>query len=333
MSDTKFTYYSLSRLLSYNGVINMAVGARGLGKTYSAKRLAIRNAIGKGEEFVYVRRFKTELKHVGTFFNDIAAEFPDYEFRVTARTAAYRRRGDEEASWKTFGYFIALSSAATLKSVSYPKVTLMIFDEFIIETGSRRYLSGEVDTFLDLYSTIDRNDDRVRVLMLSNAVRSVNPYFVEWHLSPGKSFQKRGRGYIVCEIIDNDTFASQVSETRFGRFIRENSPEYAKYAIDNKFSDDTPALLGRKPPNAVSAGVVRTRVGVFSLWLKGREWWVQKRLPKDARRFAYAVRPDDGELLLERSSPMSQVLREAFKNGRMRFDCVESRENFWSVML
>lgn len=333
MSDTKFSYYSLDRLLSHGGIINMAVGARGLGKTYSAKRLAIRNAIRKGEEFVYLRRFKTELKHVSTFFNDIAAEFPEFEFRVTRRTAAFRRRGDEESPWRTIGYFIALSSAATLKSVSYPKVTTLIFDEFIIETGSRRYLPGEVDTFLDLYSTIDRNDDRVRVLMLSNAVRCVNPYFVEWHLNAGKRFQKRGRGYIVCEIIDNAEFASQVSATRFGRFIRENSPEYAKYAIDNAFSDDTPALLGRKPPDAVLAGIIRTRGGSFSVWVRERKYWVQKRLPKDARRWCYAVRPDDGETLLSRSHPYTEMMRAAFRNGRMRFDCVESREVFWSVML
>lgn len=331
MSD--LPYYSFDRLLSYGGVINMAVGARGLGKTYGAKRFVIRNAIRKGDEFVYVRRFKTELKHVSTFFNDISAEFPEFEFRVVGRTASYRRRGDEDAAWTTMGYFIALSSAATLKSVSYPKVTTMIFDEFIIETGSRRYLPGEVDTFLDLYSTIDRNQDRVRVLMLSNAVRSVNPYFVEWRLSPGKQFQRRGSGYVVCEIIDNKAFADRVSETRFGRFIRTASPEYAKYAVDNVFSDDTPALLGRKPPHARCAGIVRTRTGTVSVWIAERDYWVQKRLPKDGPRFAYGVRPDDGEVLLERSSPFSQVMRAAFKSGRMRFDSVESRENFWGVML
>lgn len=331
MSD--LPYYSFDRLLSYGGTINMAVGARGLGKTYGAKRLVIRNAVRKGEEFVYVRRFKTELKHVSTFFNDIAVEFPDYEFRVVGRTASYRRRGDEDAAWTTMGYFIALSSAATLKSVSYPKVTVMIFDEFIIETGNRRYLPGEVDTFLDLYSTIDRNQDRVRVLMLSNAVRSVNPYFVEWRLRPGKSFQRRGSGYVVCEIIDNESFADRVSETKFGRFIRTASPEYAKYAIDNEFADDTPALLGRKPPHARCAGIVRTRAGVFSVWVADRDYWVQKRLPKGGQWYAYAVRPNDGEVVLERSSPVSQVLRSAFKAGRMKFDCVESREKFWSVML
>lgn len=331
MSD--LPYYSFDRLLSYGGTINMAVGARGLGKTYGAKRLVIRNAIRKGEEFVYMRRFKTELKHVSTFFNDIAAEFPDYEFRVAGRVASYRRRGDEDAAWATMGYFIALSSAATLKSVSYPKVTVVIFDEFIIETGSRRYLPGEVDTFLDLYSTIDRNRDRVRVLMLSNAVRSVNPYFVEWHLRPGKTIQRRGCGYVVCEIIDNAAFADRVSETKFGKFIRASSPEYAKYAIDNEFADDTPALLGRKPPDAVVAGIIRTRVGVFSVWVKGREYWVQKRLPKSARRWCYAIRPDDGETLLTRSHPYTEMMRSAFRSGRMRFDCVESREMFWSVML
>ena len=40
----KFSYYSFNKILSYNAVINMVMGARGLGKTYGAKRMVIKNA-------------------------------------------------------------------------------------------------------------------------------------------------------------------------------------------------------------------------------------------------------------------------------------------------
>lgn len=332
MSNEK-TYYSLDRLLSYGAMFNIAVGARGLGKTYACKKRAIRRALDGGEEFVYLRRFQTELKHVSTFFNDIRGEFPEWEFSVAGRKAKARPAGSD-GEWTTIGYFLALTAGATLKSVSYPNVRTLIFDEFIIEEGTRHYLPAEVDTFLDLYSTIDRNNDQVKVFMLSNAVRCVNPYFVEWRIQTGKTFQRRGGGYLVCELIDNEAFAGEVSSTRFGKFIKETSPEYASYAIDNLFSDDTGDLLGRKPPEARLIATLRTRTGEVSLWHDDIMWYVQKKLPRDCNvRLAYKVRARDRERVQTKGEGYMAILVHAIKDGRVRFDSIESRETIWSVLL
>ena len=67
----KFSYYSYDKVLSYGATINMIMGARGLGKTYGAKRLAIRNAVNRGEKFIYLRRFNTELKQISNIFDAI----------------------------------------------------------------------------------------------------------------------------------------------------------------------------------------------------------------------------------------------------------------------
>lgn len=332
MSNEK-TYYSLDRLLSYGAMFNIAVGARGLGKTYACKKRAIKRALDGGEEFVYLRRFQTELKHVSTFFNDIRGEFPEWELSVDGRKAKARPMGSD-GEWTTIGYFLALTAGATLKSVSYPNVRTLIFDEFIIEEGTRHYLPAEVDTFLDLYSTIDRNNDRVKVFMLSNAVRCVNPYFIEWRIQTEKAFQRRGGGYLVCELIDNEAFAGEVSRTRFGKFIKETSPEYASYAIDNLFSDDTEDLLGKKPPEARLIATLRTRTGEVSLWHDDMMWYVQRKLPRDCNvRLAYKVRARDGERVQTKGEGYMAILVHAIKDGRVRFDSIESRETIWSVLL
>lgn len=104
MGKKKFSYYSFSNVLSYGGVFNMVMGARGLGKTYGAKKIVIKNAINKGQQFIYLRRYKTELKGRASFFADIADEFPDEEFRVEGQFA--RRKVGER--WETIGYFIPL---------------------------------------------------------------------------------------------------------------------------------------------------------------------------------------------------------------------------------
>src|SRR5438874_13310172 len=63
----KYPYYSFTRLLSCNAVINMAVGGRGIGKSYGAKKLAIDKWIERRDQFIYLRRFTEELIARDTF--------------------------------------------------------------------------------------------------------------------------------------------------------------------------------------------------------------------------------------------------------------------------
>ena len=76
-------YWDINRCLSYNCLFNFIVGARGVGKTYGAKRYVIKKFIQSGEQFVYVRRYKDELKKMKRFFEDIYQEFPGHEFKVS----------------------------------------------------------------------------------------------------------------------------------------------------------------------------------------------------------------------------------------------------------
>lgn len=56
---------------------------------------------------------------------------------------------------KPCGYALKLSTAQDLKSVNFSKVKTVIFDEFIIEEGQKKYyLKNEVFTFLNLLETI-----------------------------------------------------------------------------------------------------------------------------------------------------------------------------------
>ena len=78
-------FYDLQRVLSFNALINFIIGERGVGKSFSCKKHVINRNIKKGEEFVYLRRYKTELKSsVPHFFDDIIEKkiFPNAEFKV-----------------------------------------------------------------------------------------------------------------------------------------------------------------------------------------------------------------------------------------------------------
>ena len=87
-------YYDFSRVRSYGARYLMIVGSRGTGKTYGAKKIAITNAIKKGEQFIYLRRHRVEQKGRFTFFDDIAHEFPGYEFAVHGNDAVMQMGRD-----------------------------------------------------------------------------------------------------------------------------------------------------------------------------------------------------------------------------------------------
>lgn len=330
----QFDYYSFDKILSRNAVYNCISGARGIGKTYGAKKFVIKNAIKAGEQFIYVRRYRSELKGRTTFFADIAHEFPDWEFNSDGAEAKMRRANDKDAKWETIGYFVALSTSQANKSIAYPRVTTIIFDEYIIEKGSLHYLPNEVNVFNDFYSTVDRYQDRTRVLMLSNAVSIMNPYFIEWNIMPDKEFVIRGDGFVACHFPDSDKFAAQVRKTRFGKFITSEAGTYADYAIDNEFRDNDDEFIQKKTGKAGYYCTINTKRGAFSVWLDSPLWFIQEKLPKD--QFRYTLMPDamqEGEILLSYSDKVMTYMRAAFKQGRLFFDTPKARNAFREIFV
>ena len=148
-------FWDINRTLTHNMLINVIVGNRGGGKTYGAKRRAIDNFIIKGEQFGYIRRYKEDLKQpMVQFFKDIQDKYPDYEFTTEGDYFYIRLKPeDEKQKWTEkdiAGYGFTLSTANNKKSISYPKITTLIYDEFLIDKGAQRYLNNEPVALLNV---------------------------------------------------------------------------------------------------------------------------------------------------------------------------------------
>ena len=230
MSNEK--WYSPNRLLSHNAFINFVMSPRGNGKSYSAKKLIIKNYLKDGSQAVYVRRTKVEIDEVkDTYWNDIGEEFPNLEFKVEGYIGYIN--GDEVV------HFIPLSTSTNKKSASYPKVKWIIFDEYIItKTTYNRYLKNEMTLLLDLIETVGR-DRNIRVLIMANSVSFVNPLFSFFDIVPkeGERFSKYKDGLICVEQFTSHVFMEEKKKTPFGRLIEGTN--YSKYAIENEVLEDT----------------------------------------------------------------------------------------------
>lgn len=338
MANEPIPYYDTQPAWSRNGVWNFVVGARGLGKTFGFKRDAIKRAIERGEQFILLRRFQTELSTRMSFFDDVGFLFPDYDFRVHgmfAQMAHIDSRDDRKRPWATIGFFVALTGAQKHKGTSYHKVTTIIFDEFIIERGYNQYLPDEVTVFTNFFSTVDRNKDKTRAFFLANSVSIMNPYFIEYKVRPDESkngWVTRRDGFIVVHFPDSKAFSTAVYSSRFGQFIKDS--EYADYAVENTFEDNNDWLLNIKDVKARYQYTLETKVGVFSVWYSTMQktYFVQKQRPKLEK--IYTLIPSkmrDGKTLLTTRERLLVLARAAFKNGSMYFDEPETRNAFIEV--
>lgn len=348
----KHPYYDWGPVLSHSAIYNFLVGGRSIGKTHGAKKNAVKRGIEKGHQFILLRRYKTELlPSRNTFFADIEHYFPEYEFRVNGSLAQYTEFVDPETfpseaeykkaikgrAWTTIGHFVALSTAQSLKGVSYPKVRTIIFDEFIIERGAFHYLPNEADVFNNFYSTVDRGrtENEVRVFFLANSVSIMNPYFMKYGIRPDQMdrFTTSHGGFILCHFIDSSDFAKSMYETRFGRFVE--GTEYADYAFGNEFKDANDQLIVGKPSHADYIFTLETEHGTFSVWYDRRkiEYYAQKKRPK-GDEMLFTLQPEKmttEKVLMSFSDKPLAALRTKFRQGSVLFDTPETRNAFIEI--
>jgi hypothetical protein len=331
------SYYDFGPVLSRNGVYNFILGARGLGKTYGAKRKAIRDYLNKGDQFIYLRRYNTELKSVKTtFIADIAHEFPQLTFRLQGEELQARPTGTEKA-WDTMCYFVALSKTQQKKSVSYPRVKTIIFDEFIIDRGVIHYMANEVKAFNDFYSTVDRYKDKTRVLFLANSVSIMNPYFIEWDIAPKRDDEwiTKFNGFMVAHFPQADAFVGEVYATKFGQFIQNS--EYADYAVGSQFSDNTDVLVKPKSSDARYTATIETKNGTFSLWIDQRAanapiFYVSSKRPRS--EFLWTLLPEhmsENKILIDYNDKTLQYLRAGYSRAKVFFDRPQTRNAFIGI--
>lgn len=254
-------FYDYSRILSYNAFLNFLIGERGVGKTYGASKFVVNQFLKKGEQFAYIRRYKTELRQaVPQFFSSINNnnEFPEHILNTKGKSFY--------CDGEVCGHAMTLATAQDLKGTNFDKVKTIIFDEFIIETGQRKtYLNDEVFTFLNLLETIARMRD-VRVFFLGNAVTITNPYFLYFDLTLpyNNDIKLFKNGLILVQYMKNQEYREAKRKSKLGQLTEGTS--YGNYAIENKFVMDNCTFLAKKTGSAKFVFAFKYKGEIFGIW-------------------------------------------------------------------
>ena len=224
-------WYTLDNILKHQSQFYIIFGERSNGKSFAVDRYILDKYFEHGEQFAFVKRYEEDIKikYMSCVFPDELLEY--VEERYNKKIKFYQGKwlcydSDKEgkiSECDVMGIAFSLSNVNRTKATTYPKVTTILFEEFM--SIDCTYIPDELSLFLNLISTIVRYRHNVKVFMLANAISKHSPY----SQALGIRLHRLKKG----EIIDKEFTDSKGFKTKFTieRTLNVN-------VFDNKANED-----------------------------------------------------------------------------------------------
>lgn len=341
-------FYDGTKLLSMKDIngnkpeVYIVTTNRSGGKTTYYNRLAFRRWLRNHEKFCLVYRYNYELDSIAEkFFKDIQKLwFSAYRMRSESRAKGVYHElfvggmDDDDAEMQSCGYAISLNNADQIKRYSHmmSDTALMIFDEFQSETN--HYCPDEIRKFISVHTSLARgNGEQARylpVIMISNPVSMINPYFVELGISArldDKTRFLRGDGYVL-EQGYVDSAAEALSESGFMKAFSEN--KYVAYSTEALYLNDSLAFIEKPEGESKYLGTLKYEGKEYGLrqYAETGILYCDNR-PDKTFKTKIAVTTDDHDVnyvMLKQHSLFLQQLRWFFERGCFRFRDLKCKE-------
>ena len=214
----KQKYWDIRPILNIPAQYRVIYGERSNGKTYGVLKYLISRYLEHGEQLGYIRRWPDDIKtrKMQQLFEAIARngeitklsdgrwngiKYKFGKFYLIATDGESNTVEDETP----FAFTFSISAMEHDKSIAYPGIKHILFDEFISRLS---YIPDEFQLFMNVLSTLIRERDDVDIWMLGNTVSKDCPYFREMGLKhiyqqqPGTidtySYKKNGQELIIA---------------------------------------------------------------------------------------------------------------------------------------
>ena len=234
----KDKYYSLNNILKTDSTYNMIIGERSNGKTYACLKYALEQYFKNGGQFGIIRRWQEDIRGkrassiwAGLIANNEVERVSEGKYTgvhyYSGRFYLCNYNDNGKALYNDndiIGYTFALTDMEHNKSISYPYITTLIFDEFLTRGV---YLPDEFVIFMNTISTVVRNRTNVKIFMLGNTVNKYAPYFKEMGLN---HITKMKQGTIDIYTYGNNSLRVAVEYCSQSGVTKEND---FYFAFDN----------------------------------------------------------------------------------------------------
>lgn len=252
-------YYELDNILTKNAHINFIIGERSNGKTTAVLRHIVKDYYETGRRGMIVRQMEEDIKGFratalfAAINNGMVEELTNDEYHAVKcfRRSYYlgKLNDDGEMVYEKdpFAQLVSLSQADHNKSISFPNVGTIMFDEFMRQGG--QMLTDELKKFDSIISTIVREKDMATIFLVANTVSWNSPYFRKYKI---KNVRRMKQGEIA--VVELPSHNPLVADTRVAIEYCESTAKYGGKASDVYFpSDDEQAKMIKEGGFAVPA--------------------------------------------------------------------------------
>ena len=337
------TYFSAKHVLEKGALINYVLSDRSDGKTFDCKVRALYDYKNYKHITVYVRRFKTELTAslYENFFSDVLGDskpekekyrkdFKGWEFKGNKRGIMVKLPDTDKWDWIVF--FIPLTMSGKLKSQldSYvQRIFIIDFDEYV--PLDDRYAPNEMTLLLELWKSIDRDRDKLQLIILGNRIVTFTPFFDYFNLKlqiTGDKIRLYKNGTLAVQIYSNREHRETRNVSKFNNLVE--GTEYEDYNAGGVLKTLNLKVASHIGCNYFSS--FKTEIGEGTIWTNGRQFVISTYKRKDGFMLVDKMYNTGREEYAITFGQFGKLFKRLYKTGQLFFEDEQSYRYFEDIL-
>lgn len=324
-------YLNMAAVLDDPHYMRIVVSLRGPGKTFGS----LSQCVEKGLTFLYLRNTKTQL--------DICCDPMFSPFKAINRVLGWNIQPEKKAGMgvfkdhdhdkRTVGYLAALSTIRNVRGWDGSDVDVIIWDEFIPETGERRTFDAWM-AFTNAVETVGRNREiegrgPLRLLLLSNSNNLYDQTLSALHISDDL-VDMRDTGEEVREISPElvlivpaaGEYTRMKQDTALARLT--SGSRFSEMAFDNRFRLRDQKRVEERPLSEYAPIAFHRGITIYK-HKSSRRWYLCRKKTGTPKTYPETV---DG---LRRIRSDMSYLCKAFDKGLVSFESFDVQTVFLEI--
>ena len=325
------TFYNYQKLDSYGTHIKGVIGARGIGKTFGAKKKCCKAAKYDGKHFAWVRDTESACDKIranngADFFKDLAHHWRNNFFDLSK---CYIKNDVIFLNGQYAGKLLALSTYYNNKGSVFDDIDIIVLDEFIPEKiqanrGSR------ARQFLNTVESIGRLRTDFQIYILANALDLADDILdiFDLKITDFGYYINRDKDVCIHYAPNNPDFDSKRSKSIAGKLVK--GTQFEEQIAKNKFDTNELRFFEKLPPKCEFMCIIHNDFGCARLYEKNGTIYVDHDLDPSWRKDLRYVNDIRDVTPIRKMMPKQHIenFRKYFEHGRVEFKNATLRKVF-----
>lgn len=324
-------YYNYQKLDSFGTHIEAVIGARGIGKTFGAKKKCCKAARYDGKHFAWVRDTESACDKIranngADFFKDLARYWRPNFFDLSK---CYIKQDVIFINGIYAGKLLALSTYYNNKGNVFDDIDIVVLDEFIPEKiQSNR--GSRARQFLNTIESIGRTRTDFKIILLANSLDLADDILdiFDLKITGFGYYLNRDKDACIHYAPNNPDFDIKHAKSIAGKLIK--GTQFEDQIINNKFDTDDIKFFEKRPPKATFMCIMHNEFGCCRLYEKNNTIYVDRDLDPTWRKDLRYVKDIRDVSPYRKLMPKQHIenFKKYFEHGRVEFRNATLRKVF-----